>query len=212
MAPEGGEPTLLCTGRAHTQSQTGTKHIRRRGHAWALSLFLLPPVFVAYIHARVQRVPTTLSRSRGCGGIGGAALSRIHAICLYASDAGLWCTRAPGVPTLRPAVSLSRECSQCSPPFCRGVCVHMRERAYTRGDNAAARRTHRYTRRLGELQPRPPLSRAPRHLASLTYDTIRASPQGRQVAHKTKETRERRQGERDSDGERSGKGEREEME
>lgn len=57
--------------------------------------------------------------------------------------------------------------------------------AYTRGDNAIPRHTQVPASDQPRLVP-------PRHLASLTYDTIRGEPQGRQVAHKTKETREKR--------------------
>lgn len=68
------------------------------------------------------------------------------------------------------------------------ACAYASECDHRQGDNAIAR-THAHTHtevwtRIGPGWPHP----ASRHLASLTYDT--SEPQGRQVAHKTKETRE----------------------
>lgn len=78
----------------------------------------------------------------------------------------------------------------------RAVCLHTRRQ----------RHAVSHTGLLVVLRPREPrLVPLTRHGTSLHLHTIRYGPQGRQVAHKTKETQEKRAGgTRDSDGEKSG--------
>lgn len=171
MAPEGGEPTLLCTGRAHNRKRYQTHiHTRPRVGFFFLSLSLSPsfsfPVFVVYIHTRVQRIyaPSIakLRRNRRC------SLARLRT-CMRRML--VWCTGGARC-TYTSACHLFRANALSVPPL--AVCVHMRERAvclYTRGDNAIPRRTQ-VTRRLGELHNLVPLAHrgTTLHLHTIRYE------------------------------------------
>lgn len=197
MAPEGGEPTLLCTGRVYKRHQT---HTRENTCALSLSLF----IFLFRTQVRVHNVLTlsrhsSLTIARAESGEHSRAFTH-----LYASDAGL--VYGPLARTLR-RVSLARMLS-CTPlhriasrahgmracvSTCeRAVCLHARRQRH------AVPHTGNPSSWDPGLASSRERAKAPR-FTYIRYDTN--EPQGRQVAHKTKETRERR---RDSDGERSG--------
>lgn len=103
--------------------------------------------------------------------------------------------------TLRHAVFLARECSRLPryiAPRYAARCAYVREhvcegRVPTREETTPCRAAH--TANPSSWGPRPRFVPRARHSISLHLHTIRYEPQGRQVAHKTKETRERRYGE-----------------
>lgn len=192
MAPEGGEPTLLCTGRAHKRHRTHT-HAGTR----VLSLYLSFSHTSARAQCTYALAPQPRDRESGIG----RAFSRVYAPvcvgcwpgvrapCTYTSAYCLLRASALVYPVTSYRVARARERGMraCVSTCERAVCLH------------AKRQRHAvpHTGNPSSWGPLPRPASAPRYLASLTYDTN--EPQGRQVAHKTKETREKRR-----DSERSG--------
>lgn len=187
MVSEEGEPTLLCTGRAHNR---GTPD----AHTCTRSLFLS----LSFAHTTY---PTTLTRSRERN----RESAEEH---VYAPVCVGWNLVYGPVPVHSGMLSPSRESAFVFPVISRRAaprratprdvrtCVSTCERAvclHARRQRHAVPHTQ-LTRRLGG--PGRVSSRARATASRFTYIRYDTSePQGRQVAHKTKETRERRYGE-----------------
>ena len=123
MAPEVGEPTLLCTSRAHTNTALGT-HIHTHTHARVHVCSLSPSLFIS--HSRIRKCACTMylcsraaasrSRERNRESI----LARLRT-CMRRMLA--WCTGPLYVHS--DVLSPSRECSRVYP-----VTSHRVARAY----------------------------------------------------------------------------------
>lgn len=188
MAPEGGEPTLLCTGRAHNrerhQTRTHTRAERVRGRER---------------HADTRAISFSLSRARSPGSdtracsyalaiAESAELSRARArlrTCMRRMLTGVCvcvCASSLHVHALRRAVSVAQASTLLLPVTSRRaltraihVGAYVRERvcegrpcAYTRGDNAMPRRTQ-LTRRLRAPRLVPRRGTLP-HLHTIRYE------------------------------------------
>jgi len=184
VAPEGGEPTLLCTSRAHK---------RHKAHTREYTCALSPSLFISLSRTRVRvhNVPMLSRRSLAIARAESGEHSRAFTH-LYASDAGL--VYGSLVRTLGRTVSLARVFS-CTPLHrivsrarARYACV----RACVRACVSTCERTvclHAKRQRHAVPHTGNPSSWDPslasfrlvssrsalRHLASLTYDTIRTS-------------------------------------
>jgi len=232
-----GDHALVCTGtQSHQRLPEPHTLACARSLSLSLSLFLslplslptclsrLPPSF-SLVHTRAlptySRGRSLAIRERAESGEVSLSLSFPPLLLLlgafthlYASDAGPGVRRS--VPSLTPCLHAhsvpgisasalvfpvtSRGVRTCVSTCERPVCLHARRQRH-----AVPHTANPSSLRSPSLATSPPWHGTAPRFTYIRYDT--SEPQGRQVAHKTKETRGRngRRGRaRDSDGERSG--------
>lgn len=169
-----------CAPAAHT---SGTRHMHTRGYTCALSHSLF--ISLSRTQVRVHNVPTLSHRSLAIAKAESGEHSRAFTH-LYVSDAGL-VYGGPLHVHLDRVLSPSRECSRVTPLHrivsrAHGMraCVSTCERAVCLH---AKRQRHAvpHTGNPSSEGPSPRPASAPRHLASLTYDTIRYEQATRQA-------------------------------